>query len=206
VLHESQSLLMEMQACRSDAFLSFAAPRMRAAFGKDGPAWTADNIHRVYTRVVPGFIRVDADEVTAVARSLAQVGLTSDATRLAGQAALQTSDGRVSGAMLQLARDLKLGASSTDVSEMTSDMTHVDDAATAPGQPHQPPTGSPLSEREREVAELLLLGMPYRDIGAQLFISAKTVEHHVARIRRRLGAGSRSEMLSMLRAMLNPQG
>ena len=47
--------------------------------------------------------------------------------------------------------------------------------------------------------------MPYRDIGSQLFISAKTVEHHVARIRRRLGAESRSEMLSMLRAMLAPQ-
>jgi len=63
-LHESQSLLMEMQACRSDAFVAFAAPRMRAAFGKDGPAWSADNIHRLYTRVEPGFIRVDADEVT----------------------------------------------------------------------------------------------------------------------------------------------
>ena len=61
---------------------------------------------------------------------------------------------------------------------------------------------SRLSDREREVAELLLLGMPYRDIGSQLFISAKTVEHHVARIRRRLGAESRSEMLSMLRAIL----
>jgi DNA-binding CsgD family transcriptional regulator len=55
------------------------------------------------------------------------------------------------------------------------------------------------------VAELLLLGMPYRDIGAQLFISAKTVEHHVARIRRRLGAESRSEMLSMLRAILTTE-
>ena len=64
VLHESQSLLMEMQACRSDAFVAFAAPRMRAAFGKDGPAWTEANIHRLYTRVEPGFIRVDADEVT----------------------------------------------------------------------------------------------------------------------------------------------
>ncbi|TAJ36433.1 MAG: carboxypeptidase M32 [Reyranella sp.] len=63
-LHESQSLLMEMQACRSDAFIRFAAPRMRAAFGKDGPAWTEANIHRIYTRVAPGFIRVDADEVT----------------------------------------------------------------------------------------------------------------------------------------------
>jgi carboxypeptidase Taq len=64
VLHESQSLLMEMQACRSDAFIAFAAPRMRAAFGKSGPAWEAANIHRIYTRVSPGFIRVDADEVT----------------------------------------------------------------------------------------------------------------------------------------------
>ncbi|MBM3650183.1 MAG: carboxypeptidase M32, partial [Alphaproteobacteria bacterium] len=64
VLHESQSLLMEMQACRSDAFVAFVTPRLRAAFGKDGPAWTADNIHRLYTRVAPGFIRVDADEAT----------------------------------------------------------------------------------------------------------------------------------------------
>ncbi|MFO1081207.1 MAG: carboxypeptidase M32 [Reyranellaceae bacterium] len=64
VLHESQSLLLEMQACRSDAFVGFAAPLMADAFGRSGPAWTADNIHRLYTRVAPGFIRVDADEVT----------------------------------------------------------------------------------------------------------------------------------------------
>ena len=64
VLHESQSLLMEMQACRGRSFIDFAAPRMRAAFGRNGPAWSEDNIHRLYTRVAPGFIRVDADEVT----------------------------------------------------------------------------------------------------------------------------------------------
>ncbi len=64
VLHESQSLLLEMQACRSDAFIVFAAPRMREAFGRSGPAWQEGNIHRLYTRVAPGFIRVDADEVT----------------------------------------------------------------------------------------------------------------------------------------------
>jgi carboxypeptidase Taq len=64
VLHESQSLLLEMQACRGRAFIDFAAPRMRAAFGKSGPAWEASNIERLYTLVVPGFIRVDADEVT----------------------------------------------------------------------------------------------------------------------------------------------
>ena len=148
---------------------------------------------RTWLRVLAN--HVDAGEVTAAARSLSQFGLTSDATRLAGQAALQTPDGRVSGAMLQLARDLKLTAASDDGPGVESV------PATAPtGPPRQ--QSSRLSDREREVAELLLLGMPYRDIGSQLFISAKTVEHHVARIRRRLGAESRSEMLSMLRAML----
>jgi carboxypeptidase Taq len=63
-VHESQSLLMEMQACRSREFLAFAAPRMRAAFGGTGPAWEADNLYRLYTKVERGFIRVDADEVT----------------------------------------------------------------------------------------------------------------------------------------------
>jgi len=50
-----------------------------------------------------------------------------------------------------------------------------------------------LSNREREVAELVLTGLTYRQIGEKLFISAKTVEHHMARIRRRLGAQSRRE-------------
>ncbi len=63
-LHESQSLIVEMQACRSRAFLSFAAPLMAEAFGGAGAAWSADNLYRLYTRVAPGFIRVDADEVT----------------------------------------------------------------------------------------------------------------------------------------------
>lgn len=63
-----------------------------------------------------------------------------------------------------------------------------------------------LSERELEVGQLILAGLTHKQVGERLFISAKTVEHHVARIRRRLGAESRSEMLSMLRAMLAPQG
>ncbi|WP_428030530.1 carboxypeptidase M32 [Ancylobacter sp.] len=64
VLHESQSLLMEMQACRSREFLSYAAPLMRETFGADGPDWEAQALWRRYTRVERGFIRVDADEVT----------------------------------------------------------------------------------------------------------------------------------------------
>ncbi|WP_425003287.1 isoniazid response ATPase/transcriptional regulator IniR [Mycolicibacterium sp. S3B2] len=141
--------------------------------------------------------RVDTDDVTAAARTLCQFGLTWDATRLASQAALHSPDARVSGAMLQLARDLKhtIAADESALSERPS-------AGPRRGEVVRPAAPT-LSDREREVAELLLLGRPYRDIGSQLLISAKTVEHHVARIRRRLGAESRSEMLSMLRALLD---
>ncbi|MGB0750196.1 MAG: carboxypeptidase M32 [Magnetospiraceae bacterium] len=63
-IHESQSLLLEMQVCRSRAFLDFAAPLMRAAFNGTGAAWSVENLTRIYTQVKPDFIRVDADEVT----------------------------------------------------------------------------------------------------------------------------------------------
>ncbi|MEM1030661.1 MAG: carboxypeptidase M32 [Myxococcota bacterium] len=69
-VHESQSLLIEMQACRSRAFATFVAPRLREAFGGSGPAWEADNMYRRNTVVAPGFIRVDADEVNYPAHVL----------------------------------------------------------------------------------------------------------------------------------------
>jgi DNA-binding CsgD family transcriptional regulator len=156
---------------------------------------------RTWLRVLAN--HVDVDEVSTAARGLAQFGHTWDATRLAGQAALQTSDGRVSQAMLQVARDLKQTVAGTEVPVEAPPPGRIAVEA-VPAAARARPASAQLSEREREVAELLLLGMPYRDIGAQLFISAKTVEHHVARIRRRLGAESRSEMLSMLRALLAP--
>jgi len=63
-VHESQSLLIEMQVCRSRPFLAFAAPLIGRAFGGAGEAWEAENLHRLLTQVAPGPIRVDADEVT----------------------------------------------------------------------------------------------------------------------------------------------
>ncbi|HMD64075.1 MAG TPA: carboxypeptidase M32 [Stellaceae bacterium] len=63
-VHESQSLLLEMQVCRSRAFLTYAAPIIREAFGGEGPEWEVDALYRRQIRVRRGFIRVDADEVT----------------------------------------------------------------------------------------------------------------------------------------------
>ncbi|MCW8085752.1 carboxypeptidase M32 [Sabulicella glaciei] len=61
--HESQSLIVEMQACRSDPFLRFLSGEMRASFGDD-PSLDAGNLARNWRRVERGFIRVDADEMT----------------------------------------------------------------------------------------------------------------------------------------------
>src|SRR3546814_1602174 len=47
-MHESQSLMVEMQACRSREFVSFLAPLAREAFGGGGPAWQAANLLRHY--------------------------------------------------------------------------------------------------------------------------------------------------------------
>ncbi len=63
-IHESQSLLMEMQVCRSVPFLEYAVPIMREFFGGTGAAWDLDNMIRLYHKVERSFIRVDADEVT----------------------------------------------------------------------------------------------------------------------------------------------
>ncbi|WP_449256533.1 carboxypeptidase M32 [Bosea sp. (in: a-proteobacteria)] len=86
-VHESQSLLMEMQACRSRAFLAFATPLMRGAFAGSGPAWDSEAMWRRYTRVEPGFIRVDADEVTypahIILRYRLEKALIADAMPLA---------------------------------------------------------------------------------------------------------------------------
>jgi carboxypeptidase Taq len=63
-IHESQSLLVEMQACRSREFAEFVAPLLREAFGGSGAAWDAESLYRRNTRVERSLIRVDADEVT----------------------------------------------------------------------------------------------------------------------------------------------
>lgn len=62
-MHESQSLLIEMQVCRSPAYFEFLLPLILQTFGKE-EAFSADNLFRLITHVQPNFIRVDADEVT----------------------------------------------------------------------------------------------------------------------------------------------
>lgn len=125
--------------------------------------------------------KVDPIRAEAAARGLHDIGLWWDGSRLAGQAAIRTADRKAMVTLLDCARELQ--------------------GRQATARPEPTPGESPLSEREQEVANLVLQGMTYKQVGDQLFISAKTVEHHMARMRQRLGATSRSELLNQLRTL-----
>ena len=62
-IHESQSLSFEMQLGRSPVFIGLLAPRLAAHFGSQ-PGFEPAALQCLLTRVAPGFIRVDADELT----------------------------------------------------------------------------------------------------------------------------------------------
>ncbi|PIM51112.1 carboxypeptidase M32 [Roseateles chitinivorans] len=62
-LHESQSLSFEMQLAAHPGFAGLLQPLVERHLGRQR-GFAADNLHRLMTRVAPGYIRVDADEVT----------------------------------------------------------------------------------------------------------------------------------------------
>lgn len=62
--HESQSLMVEMQASRSREFLSWLAPQLEQAFGGDPACWSVANVLNTYRRIDRGHIRIEADEIS----------------------------------------------------------------------------------------------------------------------------------------------
>jgi DNA-binding CsgD family transcriptional regulator len=120
--------------------------------------------------------RVSDDEWVAAAEALAAVGDPFEASRFLGQAALDHPRPTGARRFLEVARTL-----SVDVADVEGGS-----GLTAQG----------LSEREAEVAQFIAEGLTYKEIGARLYISPKTVEHHVARARQKLGVSSRAEFLA----------
>jgi len=63
-MHESQSLLIEMQITRSKAFKKFLSGILKNNFKFTEDCWDAENIYKIGTRVNKSYIRVESDEVT----------------------------------------------------------------------------------------------------------------------------------------------
>jgi DNA-binding NarL/FixJ family response regulator len=61
--------------------------------------------------------------------------------------------------------------------------------------PDPSPALQPLSDRERDVLQLLALGYTNQEIGKKLYISVRTVDTHRAHIMRKLGLETRAELV-----------
>lgn len=143
---------------------------------------------RVWTDVLAA--SVDPGRVETAAHALARDGLAWDGARLAAHGAARTSDRAAASQLLACARDLHPRGQSSAEAPATASAPRVEPGA--------------LSEREVEVARLVMQGKTYVEIGQTLFISPRTAEHHIARIRRRLDATSRSDLIAKLRDELEP--
>jgi two-component system response regulator DesR len=60
-------------------------------------------------------------------------------------------------------------------------------------RPHEAPSGPPLTEREREVLDLIAGGSTNREIAEQLFLSPHTVKEHTSSLYRKLSVRNRAE-------------
>ncbi|MCR6489770.1 LuxR C-terminal-related transcriptional regulator [Amycolatopsis sp. OK19-0408] len=146
--------------------------RLAEAFAAAGGQWLA---------VIEGSIEVAA--VLAAAELLGRAGLTWDAARLAGQAAVRATDRAAMVTLLRAAKQFPVGAT----------------ASATPPTATEPPA---LTARERDIGRLFVVGHTYKEIGEQLYISGKTVEHHMARIRAKLGVSDRRTLATLLGGML----
>ncbi|WP_203781847.1 helix-turn-helix transcriptional regulator, partial [Paractinoplanes rishiriensis] len=142
--------------------------------------------------------KIDPEQVATAARDLAVLGLAWDGARLAGQAAIRTSDRKAMAVLLDCARQLQGRPVAADPGEAETGPRAARRVAKAAGDT----PGPLLSEREQQVAALVLAGLTYKQVADRLYLSAKTVEHHIARIRQRLGCTDRRELLSRLRELM----
>lgn len=175
--------------------LTVHARALRAASEHSVLAARLARAGRVWTDVLTG--AVDADAIEEAAAGLASSGFAWDGARLASHGASKSSDRRIIARLLACARQLHPRERAGNPTPPTVDTGPI--ALPASGRE----SVGILSEREREVAALVLQGKTYAEIGETIFISPRTAEHHIARIRRRLGATSRSDLMARLRMALD---
>jgi DNA-binding NarL/FixJ family response regulator len=60
---------------------------------------------------------------------------------------------------------------------------------------HRSPALEPLSDRERDIMQLLALGYTNQEIGRKLFISVRTVDSHRAHVMQKLDLHTRAELV-----------
>jgi ATP/maltotriose-dependent transcriptional regulator MalT len=128
----------------------------------------------------------DADQLGEVSQRFEQIG----AMALAMEAAQQAADAYARGG------DQRSAARLANRATQLSAHVDADLRPSALGLAG----ADPLTQREREVAELAADGLSSKVIGERLFVSTRTVESHLLRIYAKLGVRTRAELTEVLSA------
>lgn len=113
-------------------------------------------------------------------------------TRLEWAEMLDTTDRAIAAEDARLALSLFERLDARPYADRAAALLRKLGAGSRPG----PRTSGLLTSRERQVLDLVSHGLSNQDIGERLFISPKTVEHHVGRIFSKLGLRSRAEAVA----------
>jgi DNA-binding CsgD family transcriptional regulator len=127
-----------------------------------------------------GLVRRDVALLEDVVERFAKMGFVlkaAEAAMGASEAAARSGDQR---------RAARLAVRASELADRCE--TPATPMLTSPGGP------VPLTNREREVAILAASGLTSRAIAERLFLSARTVDNHLARIYAKLGVTSRAEL------------
>ncbi len=154
-----------------------AAERLTVLAAEDPRLETFADAAVTWAAVLAGNVHRPA--VARTAAGLAAAGRRWEAAGLCAAAAARATDPAVARELLGAGRGLR--AETTGCARTTTDG---------------------LSERERDVGALVLDGLTHKEIGARLYISPKTVEQHVARLRQKLAASNRATLVAALRTRL----
>lgn len=184
-----------IESVRRDHIFVFEAPLLNDLVRLGAPAEAVERLHELAGLVDGPLVQAHARHARAVAdRDVDLLGEVleryeaMDALGLAAEVAAELAElyrargeGRRASAARQRAAELatRAGGVSTPV------------LARGDGV-------EPLTAREREVALLAAAGATSREIGERLFLSARTVDTHLANVYRKLGIGGRSELAAAL--------
>src|SRR5262249_20980269 len=131
------------------------------------------------------------DEVAArmlAGRALAAAGVT-DAAKTALRAA---------------AADARFGGAHALVGEAARELRRLGTRIPGPGTPvNGRVTVGELTERERDVSELVAQGRSNKEVAAELYLSEKTIESTLTRVYAKLGVRSRVELTRRLAPALS---
>jgi DNA-binding CsgD family transcriptional regulator len=173
-------------------WLARGEAEFRRARGENDPAgWQA-----VLDEFGPAFSYEVARTRWRFAEALAEAGdrtAAGEQCRLAARTADQLRAAPLRAALDDLARRARLG----DPDQLNGPVPVDRLPGGAAGQAGQAIGSAGLTAREREVLRLIAEGRSNREIGAALFISAKTASVHVSNILAKLGVASRTEAAAM---------